>query len=132
MPRVAIQYASLQYFRPLFLDMGVSQSLSPALAGVCTGVIQAVAVVTPLEVIKCRQQTEKGRGSYRGLVHGARLIVKEEGFAGLYKGLSATIARQAWGVGCKFYGYFLIRDGLTAANGGRWVLCDLSCSLKRV
>lgn len=78
-------------------------------------------IVTPLEMIKVRQQTEmvlnKGqKRKYHGLINTASIIVRQEGyidncgndsvktnydlyrFAALYSGLMATVARQSWGM----------------------------------
>jgi hypothetical protein len=48
-------------------------------AGVCTGILQATGLVTPLELIKVRQQTAMEQGAYRGLVATARHVVQHEG-----------------------------------------------------
>jgi hypothetical protein len=41
--------------------------------------IQAITLVTPLELIKIRQQTDINRFKYRGMFSTIALIVKEEG-----------------------------------------------------
>jgi solute carrier family 25 citrate transporter 1 len=48
-------------------------------AGVCTGMIQAICLVTPLELIKVRQQTAMLSGEYRGLLATAHGVIRNEG-----------------------------------------------------
>lgn len=35
-----------------------------------------------------------GQRKYHGFAHGVKTIVREQGFGGIYKGLSATIIKQ--------------------------------------
>ncbi|KAL0087568.1 mitochondrial carrier domain-containing protein [Phycomyces blakesleeanus] len=80
---------------------------SAGLAGICTGITQAVTLVTPLEMIKVRQQTDMMNAAhqrkYHGLINTASIIVRQEG------GLVATVARQSWGLLVKFSGYTEIK-----------------------
>lgn len=77
-------------------------TLSPGrtlLAGLCAGALEAVVAVTPMETIKTKfvhdQISRKPADRrYRGLVHGISTIVKEQGIAGTYKGLTATVMKQ--------------------------------------
>ncbi|KAL1933971.1 hypothetical protein VTP01DRAFT_8061 [Rhizomucor pusillus] len=115
-PRVSLQYMGLAMYKPLFekLEGTLLPSHSSAgLAGICTGITQAVTLVTPLEMIKVRQQTELKAGTaerkYHGLIRTASLIVRQEGFFALYNGLLATVARQSWGLVVKFSGYTEIK-----------------------
>ncbi|ORY95028.1 mitochondrial carrier domain-containing protein [Syncephalastrum racemosum] len=114
-PRVSLQYMGLALYKPMFerLEGSVLPSHSSAgLAGICTGITQAVTLVTPLEMIKVRQQTDLlqgGQRKYHGLFRTASLIVREEGMMALYSGLLATVARQSWGLVVKFSGYTEIK-----------------------
>lgn len=111
-PRVALQYTGLAFFKPRFEG---STYLNPGVAaGICTGIVQSVCVVTPLELLKQRQQTELsakagGEGRYQGSMATLRAVLRDEGVSGLYKGLSATMVRQCWGLSVKFYGYFTVK-----------------------
>lgn len=58
-------------------------------------------VVTPMDVIKIRLQAQRHSMTdpldipkYRNAAHCAYVMVKEEGFASLYKGITLTIIRQ--------------------------------------
>jgi hypothetical protein len=71
------------------------------IAGLAAGVTEAVAVVTPMEVIKIRLQAQHHSMAdpldipkYRNAAHATYTLVKEEGFGALYRGISLTALRQ--------------------------------------
>lgn len=71
-------------------------------AGLSAGVTEAVAVVTPMEVVKIRLQAQQHSlvdpleiPRYRNAAHAVYTIVREEGFVALYRGVSLTALRQA-------------------------------------
>ncbi len=71
-------------------------------AGLGAGVTEAVMVVTPMEVVKIRLQAQMHSladplevPKYRNAAHAVYTIVREEGFAALYRGISLTALRQA-------------------------------------
>ena len=62
---------------------------------------EAVAVVTPMEVIKIRLQAQHHSMAdpldipkYRNAAHALYTVVKEEGIGALYRGVSLTALRQ--------------------------------------
>lgn len=104
-PKVTLQMGGLAFFKPYF-EGRVPAMLVPSMAGICTGIVQAVLFLTPTETIKVRQQTQIGwSGKYNSMMGTASKIIKEEGFPSLYKGLLATTVRQSWGLVVKFGGY---------------------------
>ena len=71
-------------------------------AGLGAGTTEAVAVVTPMEVVKIRLQAQMHSLAdpleiprYRNAGHAVYSIVREEGIAALYRGVSLTALRQA-------------------------------------
>lgn len=71
-------------------------------AGLAAGTTEAVAVVTPMEVVKIRLQAQSHSLAdplevphYRNAAHAVYTIVREEGFVTLYRGVSLTALRQA-------------------------------------
>merc|ERR1712037_719726 len=63
----------------------------------------AVLIVTPAEVCKIRMQSQHhslmdpsqmAHAKYRNVIQTAALVVKEEGFGALYKGVVPTMLRQ--------------------------------------
>ncbi|KAI9596930.1 mitochondrial carrier domain-containing protein [Syncephalis fuscata] len=105
----SLQFAGLAYFKPRFEQFEhasyIPSGSSAAIAGICTGMIQAICLVTPLELIKVRQQTAMSHGEYRGLFTTARDIIQHEG--------------QSWGLAVKFTCYTQLRHWLGADQGQR-------------
>ncbi len=71
-------------------------------AGLGAGVTEAVAVVTPMEVVKIRLQAQQHSLAdpleaprYRNAGHAVYKIVREEGITTLYRGVTLTALRQA-------------------------------------
>lgn len=71
-------------------------------AGLGAGITEAVAVVTPMEVVKIRLQAQQhsladplDTPRYRNAGHAVYTIVREEGVATLYRGVTLTALRQA-------------------------------------
>jgi solute carrier family 25 citrate transporter 1 len=71
------------------------------LAGLAAGATESVMVVTPMDVIKIRLQAQRHSMTdpldipkYRNAGHCAYVMIKEEGFMSLYKGVTLTIIRQ--------------------------------------
>lgn len=74
----------------------------PLPAGLGAGVTEAVLVVNPMEVVKIRLQAQMHSladpletPQYRNAGHAVYQIVREEGFAVLYRGVTLTAFRQA-------------------------------------
>jgi len=82
------------------------------LAGLSAGVTEAVAVVTPMEVIKIRLQAQHHSMAdpldvpkYRNAAHALYTVLKEEGFGALYRGVSLTALRQGSNQAVNFTAY---------------------------
>ena len=54
---------------------------------------------------------------YNGLVHGTRLIIKEEGISGIYRGLGPVMARQGANSAVRFSCYSTIKTSLQNFRG---------------
>ncbi|XP_078160205.1 mitochondrial substrate carrier family protein [Carex rostrata] len=67
-------------------------------SGFGAGVLEALLIVTPFEVVKIRLQQQKGLSPdllrYKNPIHCARTIVREEGLRGLWSGASPTVMRN--------------------------------------
>ena len=84
------------------LNESTSNLPYPYIAGLAAGTTEAVAVVTPMEVVKIRLQAQQHSLAdpletprYRNAGHAVYTIVREEGFSALYRGVSLTALRQA-------------------------------------
>lgn len=89
------------------------------LAGLGAGMTEAALVVTPSETIKTKMIHDKNSPSprFKGLVHGTRLIVAEEGLGGIYRGLGPVMARQGANSAVRFSCYSYFKDTLQKWRG---------------
>ena len=81
-------------------------------AGLAAGVTEAVAVVTPMEVVKIRLQAQHHSMAdpldipkYRNAAHALYTVLKEEGVGALYRGVSLTALRQGSNQAVNFTAY---------------------------
>ena len=86
--------------------------LSYPSAGLAAGITEAVAVVTPMEVIKIRLQAQHHSladpldiPKYRNAPHAVYTVLKEEGFGAIYRGVSLTALRQGTNQAVNFSAY---------------------------
>jgi solute carrier family 25 (mitochondrial citrate transporter), member 1 len=114
-PKTSLRFGVFGKIKDVFKDE--KGSMTPArtlLAGMATGLVEATMVVTPVETMKTLlisdQNSAKPR--FRGLFHGARTIVAEQGLAGIYKGWTPTAAKQMGNQGIRFTSYEAIKDML--------------------
>ncbi|KAJ2778226.1 Mitochondrial succinate-fumarate transporter [Coemansia interrupta] len=103
-PKMAIRFSSFELYKSWLANPETGKVSTPAVffAGLGAGITEAVAVVTPMDVIKIRLQAQRHSTvdpmdvpKYRNAMHAAYTIVKEEGPMTLYKGVALTALRQA-------------------------------------
>ncbi|PIL32720.1 transporter [Ganoderma sinense ZZ0214-1] len=113
-PKMAIRFASFERYKAWLAnkETGKTSVGNIFIAGLGAGVTEAVMVVTPMEVVKIRLQAQQHSLAdpletprYRNAGHAVYKIVREEGFATLYRGVSLTALRQATNQGANFTAY---------------------------
>ncbi|KAK4278029.1 hypothetical protein QN277_015929 [Acacia crassicarpa] len=98
--KYALRMGSNALFQSAFKDSktGKISGQGRVLSGFGAGVLEALVIVTPFEVVKIRLQQQKGLSpdllKYKGPVHCARMIIKEEGVFGLWAGAAPTVMRN--------------------------------------
>ncbi|KAF7563953.1 hypothetical protein G7046_g133 [Stylonectria norvegica] len=120
-PKMAIRFTSFEKYKQFLADKetGVVSGQAIFFAGLAAGVTEAVAVVTPMEVIKIRLQAQHHSMAdpldipkYRNAAHALYTVVKEEGFGALYRGVSLTALRQGSNQAVNFTAYSYFKDWL--------------------
>ncbi|KAL2141608.1 hypothetical protein VTI28DRAFT_2154 [Corynascus sepedonium] len=120
-PKMAIRFTSFEWYKQLLADKktGVVSGQSLFFAGLAAGVTEAVAVVTPMEVVKIRLQAQHHSMAdpldvpkYRNAAHALYTIIKEEGFGALYRGVSLTALRQGSNQAVNFTAYTYFKEWL--------------------
>ncbi|KAH7925295.1 mitochondrial carrier [Leucogyrophana mollusca] len=113
-PKMAIRFASFEAYKGWLADKetGKTSVGNIFLSGLAAGTTEAVAVVCPMEVVKIRLQAQQHSLAdpleaprYRNAGHAVYTIVREEGIATLYRGVSLTALRQATNQGANFTAY---------------------------
>ncbi|CAF9905354.1 MAG: Mitochondrial succinate-fumarate transporter [Gomphillus americanus] len=120
-PKMAIRFTSYEWYKQLLADKqtGAVSTQATFLAGLSAGVTEAVAVVTPMEVVKIRMQGQYHSLSdpldvpkYRSAPHALYTVVKEEGIGALYRGVSLTALRQGTNQAVNFTAYTQLKSML--------------------
>jgi solute carrier family 25 (mitochondrial citrate transporter), member 1 len=99
---MAIRFTSYEWYKQLLANKdGRVTSQATFMAGLAAGVTEAVAVVTPMEVIKIRLQAQHHSMAdpldipkYRNAAHALYTVAREEGVGALWRGVSLTALRQ--------------------------------------
>lgn len=119
-PKMAIRFTSFEAYKQGLADeTGKVSGKATFFAGLAAGVTEAVAVVTPMEVIKIRLQAQNHSMSdptdipkYRNAAHALYTVVKEEGIGALYRGVSLTALRQGSNQAVNFTAYSYFKEYL--------------------
>jgi len=117
-PKMAIRFSSFEFFKQkLGSEDGKNSPGEIFFAGLLAGITEAVAVVTPMEVVKIRLQAQRHSMSdpldvpkYRNAAHAAYTIIREEGIGTLYRGVALTAFRQATNQAVNFTAYTSLKS----------------------
>lgn len=102
-PKAAVRFGAQQYASNKIQDgcFGVNfaknnPTATSLLSGLFAGFSEAILAVCPMETVKVKfiHDMNSANPQYRGLFHGMKTIIAQEGLGGIYKGVSATIAKQ--------------------------------------
>ncbi|KAF2164162.1 hypothetical protein M409DRAFT_56864 [Zasmidium cellare ATCC 36951] len=114
-PKIGIRFASYDWYRQALVgkeNMSNASMSATFIAGLAAGVTEAVAVVTPMELVKIRLQAQNHHTpgnvtppKYRNAVHAFLTILKEEGPSSLWRGVSFTALRQGSNTAANFTVY---------------------------
>ncbi|KAK9124543.1 hypothetical protein Sjap_014145 [Stephania japonica] len=98
--KYTLRMGSNAVFQTAFKDAETGRISNQArlVSGFGAGVLEALMIVTPFEVVKIRLQQQRGLSpellKYKGPVNCAIMIVREEGLRGLWAGAAPTVMRN--------------------------------------
>lgn len=119
-PKMAIRFTSYEWYKQMLASKeGNISGSANFFAGLFAGVTEAVAVVTPMEVVKIRLQSQHHSMAdpldvpkYRNAAHATYTVIKEEGFGALWRGVSLTALRQGTNQAANFTAYTELKEML--------------------
>ena len=117
-PKMAIRFTSYEWYKQMLAkEDGTISGASNFTAGLLSGVTEAVAVVTPMEVVKIRLQAQQHSMSdpldqpkYRNAAHACYRVIADEGIGALYRGVSLTALRQGTNQAANFTAYTELKE----------------------
>ena len=112
-PKMAIRFTSYEWYKQMLAGKdGQVKGSANFMAGLAAGVTEAVAVVTPMEVVKIRLQAQHHSMAdpldvpkYRNAAHACLMVLREEGVGALWRGVSLTALRQGTNQAANFTAY---------------------------
>ena len=108
-----MRFVAFDQYRRLLADVdGNVSGPMTVVSGILAGATESLLAVTPFESIKTQLIDDRKRAEprMRGFLHGSRLIFREQGVRGFFKGFVPTTARQAANSGVRFGSYTGLRQ----------------------
>ncbi|KAI5454934.1 hypothetical protein NCC49_002210 [Naganishia albida] len=118
--KAGVRFLSYDQYKSMLTDADGKLSAPRSLvAGLGAGMTEAVFAVTPSETIKTKliEDSRRPQPRYRGLIHGAGQIVKEEGIGGIYRGLLPVMMRQGANSAVRFTAYSALKQAVQGSAG---------------
>lgn len=112
-PKAAVRFAAFEQLSKLFKQPDGKLSTSASMVcGLGAGASEAIIAVTPMESIKTKMIHDQNSANprYRGLGHAVKTIVREEGIAGIYRGLVPTVVKQSGNQMVRFSVFRKVKD----------------------
>ena len=115
-PKTAVRFGTNEYLKNHVFTS--KNRVNTFMAGLGAGIAEATFVVTPSETIKGKLIHDRIslQGKYNGLIHGISTIVKEQGWAGCYKGLLPTVIKQGSNQGVRFLVFEEVKGMIQVIN----------------
>lgn len=119
-PKSAVRFGTFETAKNHMVnEQGVLSASGKLLCGLTAGVAEAIFAVTPMETVKVKfiNDLRLPKPRFKGFYHGVRIIIKEEGLSGVYKGLSATVLKQGSNQAIRFYVVESLREWYKGDSG---------------
>jgi len=108
-----VRFLSFDTVKNAFKDpeTGTLSPLRNMLSGMSAGVVASMFAVTPTERIKTALIDDaRNTKRYNSTLHCIKLILREDGFIGLYRGFAGTTLKQASATSFRMGSYNIIKD----------------------
>ncbi|KAG6908797.1 hypothetical protein DXG01_003244 [Tephrocybe rancida] len=111
--KAGVRFVSYDYYKQMLADeQGKVSAPRSLVAGLGAGMTEAIFAVTPTETIKTKliDDAKRPNPQYRGLIHGTRTIIRQEGLSGVYRGLFPVMMRQGANSAVRFTTYSTLKQ----------------------
>ncbi|PVF99306.1 putative CTP1-mitochondrial citrate transporter-member of the mitochondrial carrier family [Serendipita vermifera] len=111
--KAGVRFLTYDSIKSLLADKDGKVSAPRSLAaGLGAGIMESIFAVTPSETIKVKmiQDAKSPNPRFRGLIHGTRTIIQEEGIFGIYRGLLPVMMRQGANSAVRFTTYTTLKQ----------------------
>jgi solute carrier family 25 citrate transporter 1 len=106
-------FVAFDMYKSMLADAeGKVSGPATVIAGFGAGATESLLAVTPFESIKTQLIDDRKSATprMRGFLHGSRLIAREQGIRGFFKGFVPTTARQASNSAVRFSSYTALKQ----------------------
>ncbi|TKR64549.1 hypothetical protein L596_025061 [Steinernema carpocapsae] len=112
-PKSSFRFGTFEFLKSKACDeKGNLTPLMRLACGLGAGLSEAVFAVTPMETVKVKfiHDQTLAQPRFKGFLHGLGVIVKTDGFKGLYQGVTATMAKQGSNQAIRFFVMETLKD----------------------
>lgn len=105
-PKSAVRFGAFESVKQQIVDENGQLTAQKRLfAGLSAGICEAIFAVTPMETVKVKfiNDQRSANPRFRGFVHGVGIILRENGFRGVYQGLVPTMLKQGSNQAIRFF-----------------------------
>jgi solute carrier family 25 citrate transporter 1 len=109
----AVRFLGFDSVKNAFKDpeTGTLTPVRNMLAGMAAGVVASIFAVTPTERIKTALIDDaRSAKQYQSTLHAIKMILREDGIIGLYRGFAGTTLKQASATSFRMGSYNIIKD----------------------
>ncbi|WKY01413.1 hypothetical protein Q1695_015424 [Nippostrongylus brasiliensis] len=123
-PKSSFRFGTFEFLKGKAVDdRGNLTPLMRLACGLGAGISEAVFAVTPMETVKVKFIHDQGLPNprFKGFVHGVGCIVKDEGIGGIYKGVTATMAKQGSNQAIRFFVMETLKDWYRGGDNSKTI-----------
>ena len=109
----AVRFLGFDSVKNAFKDpeTGTLTPVRNMLAGMAAGIVASIFAVTPTERIKTALIDDaRSAKQYQSTLHAIKMILREDGIIGLYRGFAGTTLKQASATSFRMGSYNIIKD----------------------
>ena len=109
----AVRFLGFDSVKNAFKDpeTGTLTPVRNMLAGMAAGIVASIFAVTPTERIKTALIDDaRSAKQYQSTLHAIKIILREDGIIGLYRGFAGTTLKQASATSFRMGSYNIIKD----------------------